>query len=472
MQILPLKFIHDDDKNEVGIDLFNLAKLRHLGLPVVESVIVMPPVEHVKKILGKYSHQKIELKSYPGNLKQDILKLKAPETLNEIHKIFSSKDEKSQYNLNINKLWQDLLEKWSYELISKIERGEKDPHLTAQQVVFSANFDSSGTAYFDDDREHVVIQTDNGNIDFKKSEEIEKLVYEGNKKLIFPQVFHWVIEEAHLKIIKLSPFTENLKPQKDITTVTAPQLSIQRHLPKTATKLLLDYSGQALSSLSADAVLLRTENPDIEKLATLVDKILKFKDLPIIFFPNFANSLEQNLEYAKSFIFFKNKKKLDCQIVLPVTFSVSEYLDLKRQFASLGIYSKGTLKIWKQLQTIADFINIEEYLDAGFDGAIIDLDKVVNIVTGVDASLFLSEPRIDWVSSVEKFFKESGFNKIIKNNKQVLIFGTCCRNEELLNDFIKSGVWGIAFEENLIGPLREHIAYIEKNTLKTKQRLS
>lgn len=468
MQILPLKFIHDDDKKEVGVDLFNLAKLKHLGLPVVESVIVIPPVEHVKRILGKYSHQRIELKNYLGNLKQEILKLKAPETLNEINKIFSSKDEKSQYNLNINKLWQDLLEKWSYELISKIERGEKDPHLTVQQVVFSANFDSSGTAYFDDDMEHVVIQVDSGKPGFKKSEDIEKLVYEGNKKLILPQVFHWVIEEGEVKIIKLAPFTQPL-PQKDIAAQTPPKLSSQKHPLKTATKLLLDYSGQVLSSMGADAVLLRTKNPDIEKLAILIDKILKFRDLPIIFFPNFANSLEQNLEYAKSFIFFKNKKKLDCQIVLPVTFSVSEYLDLKRQFASSGIYSKGTLKIWKQVQTIADFINIDEYLDAGFDGAIIDLDKVVNIITGVDASLFLSEPRIDWVNSVEKFFKESGFNKIIKNNKQVLIFGTCCRNEELLNYFIKSGLWGIAFEENLIEPLREHIAYLEKNILKTKR---
>lgn len=468
MQILPLKFIHDDDKKEVGEDLFNLAKLQHLGLPVVESIVVLPPVDQINKLLQKYSHHSSYLKNYLGNLKNEVLNLKAPEALNDVYTIFSSMNEKKRFNLNIDKLWENLLEKWSYELISKIEREEKNLMFTPQQVVFSSSFLALGTAFFDEDREHVAIQVDSGTIDFKKSEEIENLVHKANKKLVLPQVFYWVIEDGEVKIIKLTPFTQPL-PQKDITTVTVPQLPIQKNLPKTATKLLLDYSGQALSSLNADAVLFRMENPDIEKLATLIDRILKFKDLPIIFFPNFANSLGQNLEYAKSFIFFKNKKKLDCQIVLPVTFSVSEYLDLKRQFASLGIYSKGGLKIWKQLLTIADFINTDEYLDAGFDGAIIDLDKVVNIVTGVDASLFLSEPRIDWVNSTLKFFKDSGLKKIIKNNKQVLIFGTCCRNEELLNYFIKSGVWGIALTENLVGPLREHVAYLEKNTFKTKR---
>lgn len=469
MQILPLKFIHDMDRIAVGVNLFNLAKLKHLGLPVVESVVILPPQDEMKKLVGKYSRINPTLKDLAGNLKQEILKLKAPETLLNIYTIFSPED-KNRFNLSIDKLWQNLLERWSYELVSKIEKGEINLKFTPQHIVFSSNFSATGTAFFDEDREHVVINLDNGGIDFKKSEEIESLVKKGNKKLLLPQIFYWVIEDGVVKIIRLTPFTQAPPGQSDIPQIS-PQSSKQKHLAKTATKILLDYSGEVLSELTADLILFRLGNPDIEQTAGLLNKVLNIKDTKIIFYPDFTNSLEKNLEYAKSFIFFKNKKSLDCQIVLPQTFSVDEFLNLKRQFASLGIYSKGSLKIWKQFLTVSDFVNTDLYLDAGFDGASIDLDNIVKIVTGVDVDLFLSEPRIDWINSVEKFFKDSGLSRLIKNHKQVLVFGAGCCNEELLNYFIKIGVWGVACKQNTINSLREHIAYLEKITLKPKPRL-
>lgn len=460
MQILPLKFIHDDDKKEVGVNLFNLAKLNHLGLPVVESVIVVPSVELIENIIGKYSGLGHDLINHTGSLKQEILRLKTPETLRDFHKNYPL-NNKNNFNLNIDSLWKNLLEKWLNELITKIERGEKDLRFTPQQVVFSANFKATGTAYFDEERGHVVIQIDSGAADFKKSEEIENLVYESNKKLILPQVYHWVIEDEGIKIIKLMPFTQSL-PQKDVVSQTTVKLSGKKYSTKTATKLLLDYFGDVLSDLNSDAVMLRIKEPDIEKIAEQIDKILKFGDSMIIFHPDFESTTEQNLKYAKAFLFFKNKKNLDCQIVLPKTFSVDEFLDLKRQFAGLGIYSKGSLKIWKQFSTASDFINVGEYIDAGFDGAVIDLDKAVELITGIDADLFLSEPHLDWVSSVEAFFKDLGFNKLVKTNKQVLITGKSINAEELLKYFIKSGVWGIACKQNAIDSQREHISFLEQ----------
>lgn len=460
MQILPLKFIHDDDKNEVGVNLFNLARLNHLGLPVVESVIVVPPVQLIESIIEKYSLLGHDLVSYSGSLKQEILRLKTPEILDDFHTNYTL-NNKNTFNLNIDKLWQNLLEKWSFELITKIERGEKNLKFTPQQVIFSSSFSKLGTAFFDEDKKHVVIEVENGEIDFKKSEEIENLVQKGNEKLFFPQVFYWVIEDGMVKVIKVAPFSQPA-PSRKMVSDTAPQIFSQRNLPKTATKLLLDYSGDVLFDLSVDTVLLRIENPDIEKIVERIDKISKFRDSTIIFFPEFLDSLEQNLEFAKSFIFFKNKKKLDCQIVLPQTFSVDEFLNLKRQFAGLGIYSKGSLKIWKQFLTASDFINVGNYIDAGFDGAVIDLDKAVELITGIDANLFLSEPHLDLVNSVETFFKDLGFTKLIKSHKQVLVTGKSINSEELLTYFIKSGVWGVACKQNTIDSQREHISFLEK----------
>lgn len=462
MQILPLKFIHDDDKKAVGLNLFNLAKLRHLGLPVVESVVVIPPTQSIQNLIEKYLRLG-ELKNHLGNLKLEILRLKAPESLKDVHASFSGSAK--GFNLNVDKLWQGLLEKWSQELVSKIERGEGNFSFTPQQVVLTSNFAAIGTAFFDETREHVVIKIDKGELNFKLSENIEKLVKEGNRKLVIPQVFSWVIEEGRIKIIKLTPFTQDIFNNK-IENSREIKISPSRNLAKTATKILLDYSGQVLTDFSSDAVFLRLDNPLEEKVAEKIEKISKFGKSPIIFYPEFPNSIEQNLEYAKSFIFFKNKRHMDLQIVLPQTFSVDEFLHLKRQYASLGIYSKGSLKIWKQFSTVSDFINIEIYLDAGFDGAVIELDKIIEMIVGVDAGLFLSEPRLDWTQSVEKFFKEMGINKLVKNHKHVLLTGKSIGSEELLNYFIKSGVWGIAVKENILDSLREHVNFLEKNIAK------
>lgn len=458
MQILPLRFIHDIDKKTVGVNLFNLAKLNHFGLPVVESVIVLPPVDLIKKIIDKYSRHN-EISDNMGNLKEELLKIKIPEAF-DAH--LSYPQDKNKLVVNLEKLWRDLLWKWHCELVSKIERQEKFfLNLTPQQVIFSSNFSSFGIAFFDENKGHVVIKADKGKSDFKSSMEIESLVTLGNRKLILPQVYSWVEEEGKIKIIKLSPFTQGLE-EKTQAKESVPTVPKEMQAKKTATKLLLDYSGEVLPGKTGDAILLRVENPDVEKIALQIDKILQFGDQKIIFYPNFLNTKEQNSEYAKSFLFFKNKKHLNCQIVLPETFSKDEFLNLKREFAALGIYSKGSLKIWKQFSCAADFLNLQDYLDAGFDGAIIDLDKIVKILTGIEAELFLSAPRIDWINPVEKFFKEFGYLKLAGNHKQVLIFGKTLACEELLNLFIKSGVWGVACRVNMIDSQREHISFLEK----------
>ncbi|MBI2593488.1 hypothetical protein HYW44_02490 [Candidatus Daviesbacteria bacterium] len=465
MQILPLRFIHDFDKKTIGVNLFNLAKLNHFGLPVVESVIVLPPTDLIKKIIDKYSSHKT-ISDNMGNLKLELFKLKMPEAF-DVH--LNSSQSKHKVVVNLEKLWRDLLQKWYSELVSKIERQEKIfLNLTPQQVIFSSNFSSFGAAFFDEDKGHVVIKVDEGKADFKVSEEIENLVIAGNKKLILPQIYYWVEEERKIKIIKLSPFTQSLEENTQAKEFVLPAPK-KMQVKKTATKLLLDYSGEVLPDLNPDAVLLHLENPDVEKIAGQVNKILQFRDCTIIFHPNFVNSKEQNLEYAKSFLFFRNKKNLNCQIVLPETFSKDEFLNLKRDYAALGIYSKGGLKIWKQFSCVADFLNLQDYLDAGFDGASVDLDKIVEILTGIEAELFLSDPRKDWINPVEKFFKEFGYLKLIKNNKQVLVSGKTIACEELLNFFIKSGVWGIAGLPNTINALREHVSFLEKTLARTKR---
>lgn len=463
MQILPLKFIREEDKKIVGLNLFNLAKLGHLGLPVVESVVAVPPTPLFERVLNKYLKHNLNIHDHLNNLKTEILNLAIPESLKDFE---LSPSDKNQFSINTQKLWQNLLDKWSSEIYSRIQRGERDLlKLTPQLIIFSANFSTMGRAYFDEDRLHAVIKTDKGTLDFRSSSAIENLIIVGNKKILIPQVFFWGIEDEKIKIIKVIPFTQSLHedPEEKQKFVSIHKTETTRKTT-TATKIFLDFNNDILTTLNSDGVLLNIRKMDTDLISEQLIKIQKFDIKPkIIFFPDFSVKFEDNLKYAKEFLFFKNKKLLDVSIVLPETFSVNEFLNLKREYASLGIYSKGNLKIWKQFNTVADFLNLDEYLDAGFDGALIDLDKISKIVCGIEGKDALD---IDQIEAIEKFFKNLGLMKIIKNSKPVLLKGQLAKNEELLNFFIKSGVWGICFENGSTGPMKDHISFLEKQALK------
>lgn len=476
MLILPLKFIREEDKKVVGMNLFNLAKLDHTGLSVVESAVAIPPHDLFQKVIHKYQKHFPVLGDQIDNIKRSIMELEVPASLKNFNLVEYSKEARA-LNVDINSLWGNLLGKWAKELISKIERGEKNLlDFTPQLVVFSSNFSALGSGFFDEDRGHVVIKVDNGKPGFKESEEIERLILAGNKKLFLPQVFFWVIEDGKMgapggiKIIKILPYTQSEpKTEKKNEQLSSEQIK-RRPVIKTATKILLDYQGGNVD-LNCDGVFLRLEKFDADFVNEKISKLAGIGDNPtVIFYPQFTEGQIQDLQFAKTFLFFRNKKKLDASVVLPQTFSKDEFLKIKTDFASVGIYSKGTLKIWKEFETVQDFLNLDDYLDAGFDGALINLDKIIQIVTGVDTEKFLIEPKIDRTSSVEKFFKELGFNKLVKNHKQVLIIGKSIQNEEILNFFIKSGVWGITLEKNVLEGLREHISFLEKLSVKKLNR--
>lgn len=471
MLILPLKFVREEDKKTVGINLFHLAKLGHLGLPVVESVVVIPPISEFEKALHIILKPHINIKDHLGNLKSEISKLKIPESLTTFEMVDFDKGN-NKYKMNIEKLWENLLEKWTGEIISKIERGEKKiMELTPQLIIFSANFASIGNAYYDEDKGHAVIKTQQGKLDFASSQAIENIVIVGNKKLLLPQVYNWGIEDNKIKILKVTPFTQSLpdsKPNSESkNSEEKPQIVTSKKPIKTATKILLNYNGEIINDFSADGALLNIKNLNTDKVNDEITKVLNFSPNTKLFFnPEFSLSPTNNLEFAKLFLFFKNKKKLDAQIILPETYSVDEYLQLKRDFATIGIYSKGSLKLWKQFNNVADFMNLDSYLDAGFDGAILDLDKIGKLVVGLESDEILRSIKSDWINAIEKFLKEMGLPKIIRNSKSVLIKGNLARNEDLLNYFIKLGVWGIATDNNVVNSIREHISFLEKLAVK------
>lgn len=465
MIIIPLKYIREEDKKTIGTSLYNLAKLLHSGVPVIDSVVAIPPSILFEKILNKYLKYSPNIKDYLGNFREEFLNLKMPEGLKNFQMSAHTKKQ-SHLTINISRLWITLLQKWCNELISKIERGEKQfREFTPQLVIYPGEFKSQGKGYFDEDREHIVIKTEKGRLSNLDLQKIENIILQGNKKLLLPQVYDWVLDKDILKIIKVSPYTQSLG-EETLSQNGQPEVKPENPLLKTATKIFLDFRDEALTQPDCDGIFLRILNPHPDEITKTISSIEKFhKNIKFFFYPEFDAHSDNVLEFAKSLIFFRNKKKLDAQIVLPVTYSIDQFLNLKREYASFDIYSKGTLKIWKEFRNISDFLNVEDYLDAGFDGALINLDEIAKLVTGVSSEKILSQPKLDWIISIEKFLKELGLPKLTKNNKPILVAGKLLQSEELLNYLIKFGVWGLIFETNSISGIREHVRFLERQAL-------
>ena len=196
MLILPLKFIREEDKKTVGLNLYHLAKLGHLGLPVIDSVIAIPPSPLFEKVLNKYLRHNFNIADHLNNIKTELLNISPPESIKSFELV---SDSKAGPAVDIAKLWQNLLKKWVDEIMSKIQRGEKNfSNLTAQLVVISANFTAFGKGFFDEDRNHAVIKVEQGEINMQASQAIENLIIVGNKKLLLPQVYYWGIEDGKI----------------------------------------------------------------------------------------------------------------------------------------------------------------------------------------------------------------------------------------------------------------------------------
>ena len=114
-------------------------------------------------------------------------------------------------------------------------------------------------------------------------QKINKLVLEGNKKLLIPQIYQFLLIKNNLKLIKLSPFTQSipLSNEKDIT-IPKPE---QKKLIKSAVKLFLNLSSGYAVGENLDGILIEGENVlgFDEKVFKLAESALTFHDKPVIF---------------------------------------------------------------------------------------------------------------------------------------------------------------------------------------------
>lgn len=471
MMILPIKLISETDQPIFGGNLYNLAKLERFNLPVGKGLAISPPeiilntiLEHLQDSRTEVIEQRLEV------IKKEIFKTPLPASLNqELEDLLGKKGKNLGFLVAGNFLekkelvWVKLLEIWLTQILSFIWRmgfsRDINSHITAQAVFITNQKFDNVTAFFDPELEDVVIKVDK-KLEPADSKKIDEVVLAANKKLFLPQVYQFVKTDNKVYLMGLTPFTQSLpvSPQENIILPKAEQ----KKIVKSAVKVFLNLSQGFVVGENIDGILIEGENVKgwgnpldwFDNTAfKLAEASLSYHHKPIIFkLPDVLDKEvrgicrllnQQSLlkQATDVFLFVRNKKNLlNLELALPLVRNSGEFLEIKKELASRGLSRKGTLKFWLEVGVPENLINLQDYLEIGLDGIILNLDELQKNLGGY--SLHEGEFYGKQVVALIKFLTPT--LKILHNEKiPVLVKGELANHHDVLDFLIEAGIWGV-----------------------------
>lgn len=479
MEVLPIKSIREEDAPLVGNNLLSLAKLYQEGIGICDGVVVLPPHFKLKTVLEHFQYKQKEVFEQSLHIiKSEIKKIETP---SELRKALIVK------KIDVNKLWINLLDGWIEEIRARIwkegfYKGITE-NLTAQPVFFTKKILNSGEAYFDFTLKHSAIKPTKGILTPHQIFEIEDLVKKANKKLFLPFVYHFIYD-GKIRIVKVAPFTQYPKKEDDLILTKPEIITNPEDIKKTSVKVFIDLSENFKVYKFIDGVIIHAEkiiNHEM-KLANLSEIASEYAPNPVIYKladvkqndGDIRGSLrlihQENLlkKEVEAFLFARNKKQLiNAQIAIPYVRSINEFLQIKRDLASFGISRKGSLKIWVEFAVPENIINLEQYLIAGFDGAIINLDELSSLLGGFDPS---KEEAIYYAKQVDSLLKfiEDGLKMLHKAKIPVIFSGSLSLHNEVLKFLIAKGVWGVIVNLTNVSHIHDQLHFFEAHHIKHK----
>ena len=480
MDILPIDKIRDEDAPLVGPALVKLAALSRLGFPVEKGVVVTPPDFHLRTVLKNYNLKDREIFEQSLTIiRKEILSIPAPVAL-AAH--FKNK------KIDVDKLWLNLLELWLNEIRARVWKGGLGSGatlgLTAQPVFAVEMIVSSGRAYFDEFKQMSIVEVEKGVIEDALRQEVEKLVIKANKALLISQVYHWVTvgKSRNLKLVNLTPYTPNREKAKidfaDDIVSPRKEFKSDAQQPSSAVKVLTEATGNFAFHKHTDGIFINAEKyPDFDKKAfCLVEAATAHARGKVIF--KLSDEVESIggvrgalrlihqdsllKKDVEAFLFARNKQKLlNTEIAIPFVRSVNEFLELKRDLAALGVTRKGTMKLWMEVCVPENIINIEDYLAAGLDGVIINLDELSRLLGGFDPSVAESLFYKKQLQALVRFI-EGPMKVLHRAGVPIVLRGSLALEDEFLKLSVSKGIWGIVTDFAAGEFLGAHLNFFEK----------
>lgn len=492
IEILPIKLLSEEDSPIFGGLNVSLGKLARLDFPVALGVVVSAPEFKLKTALEHFDFGSKEIFEQSLTLvKKEIKSIPVPEILQkETHKqkkfLLNGKILKSS-----NELWQELLNIWLEEIKERLWKDGFYPgisqSLQSQIIVFVKKLESLGSAYFDFLQDDVVINTKQGKLHPTDQKKIVETVKEANKKLFIPHEYEWILDRE-IKLVGLKPYTPN-----PIVVSVAKQSGSEKENIKSqsAVKIFLDLSTGLAGEEDVDGIYISSEkifdlNKPSDSFENLVFKLVEsatiFPNNPVLFkLADMSEGMGKvrgslRLLHQKSLLdplvdaldFARHKKGLNnIHVVIPFVRGVSELLQMKRELAVKKLSRKNSLQLWMEVAVPENIINLEEYLVAGLDGVVLNLDELVSFLNGFDGSEGELISYKNEVNGLLKFLEDA--LKILHKSKiPFLAYGSISLYPQVLEYLVEKGVYGVVIEKYEAPSAKDLLRQVEKRIILRK----
>lgn len=472
IEVLPIRILRDEDSLIFGSLNVSLGKLSRLGLPVAPGIVVTPPGFKLKTTLERFDFGKREVFEQSLSLvKKEINKISVPEILiRELssHKQFSWSGKTVS---SVKNLWLAFLDSWLDQIKDRLWNSGFfagiTENLDPKTLIFTRKVEGSGKAYFDPLQDEVEVKAKSGSLhpaDLKKIVGIVKLA---NKILFIPHEYGWIIDRG-VKLTGVMSYTP-LVPVFSKPIVAASQGVALEAKGKSAVKVFFDLSGGLTIEKDVDGVYIASEkifdlNKPQESFDNLVFKVVEsaitFPNTPV--FLKLADKSEGmgklrgalRLIHQKSLLdpllqvldFARHKKGLtNIHIVIPFVRGVSELLQIKRELATKKLMRKASLQYWMEVAIPENIINLENYLMAGIDGIVLNLDELIAHLNGFDpleGELAFYKNEVDGLIK----FLEDGIRLLHKSKTPFIAYGSLTLYPKVLEFLVEKGVYGVVVE--------------------------
>ena len=503
IEILPIKVLTDEDAPIFGSLNVALGKLHRANLPVAHGIVITPPQLKLKTVLEHYDFGTKELFEQSLTLVQkEIQNIPAPDKLFQEtgkHKNFLLNEEKFR---GVKDLWLKLLLVWIDQIKVRLWKDGFYQGVTEgldpQVVIFVKKLEAFGNGYFDPIQDDTVINTKQGKLHPSDLKKLDEVVREANKKLFIPHEYEWIVDGG-VKLVGIKPYTIPIIPasagiytNKWIPPAKGRLLDqVRDDKVKSTVKVFLDLSSGLVIEREVDGVYIASEkifdlNKPRDSFEDMVFKLVEsaetFPNSPVLF--KLADKSEGmgkvrgtlRLLHQKNLFdpmidaldFVRHKRGLsNIHIVVPYVRGVSEFLQIKRELAVKKLGRKASLNLWLEMAVPENIVNLEDYLVAGLDGIVLNMDELVSYLNGFDHT---EQELIFYKNEVEGLIKflEDGIKLMHKSKIPFIALGTVSLNPKVLDFLIERGVYGIVVERYEAPSAKELLHLAERRMILRK----
>lgn len=470
IEILPIKLLTDEDSQIFGSLNVALGKLDRVNIG--SGVVVTPPSLRLKTTLENFDFGSREVFEQSLTLvKKEINSTPPPDIL-----IRETRKQK-QFLLNgelfrsTKDLWLFLLNTWLVQIKERLWKEGFHQGITEglepQLVIFADHVKAWGSAYFDSLSDDTVINIKKGRLHPADLRILDELVGKANKKLFIPHQYEWVLDKG-IKLTKVLPYTPSpLFP--DVSSYDTPGVGKMGKKISSAVKVFLDLSTGMVVEKDIDGIYISSEkifdlekpNESFENLVfRFVESATSFPNYPVLFkladIPEGMGKVRGTLRLlhqkslfdplADALILARHKKGLqNISVVVPFIRGVKEFLQIKRNLAVKKLIRKKSLSLWMEVAIPENIINLGDYLVAGLDGVVLNLDELVSYLNGFDTTEEELLPYKSEVSALIKFL-ENGLKLLHKSKIPFIAYGSLSLYPEVLEFLVEKGAYGIVVE--------------------------